>query len=86
MLIFPLADGSERQAYDKRCPFALAGAFRANRPAMKPHELFHNGKSKTEPTMMSRKRRISLPETVKNVSEKLGFDTQPRVFYRNFEM
>ena len=43
-LVFLFADGSERQADDKRRPFILAVAFRPNRSSVESHDLLHDGK------------------------------------------
>src|SRR5687768_11907847 len=53
---------------------------------MEPHKLLHDGQTQAKAAVVSGERRVGLPETVKNVSQKLGFDAQSGVSYRHFEV
>jgi hypothetical protein len=66
--------GGKRETYDKRSAFALAVAFRSHRSPMEPYKLLHDGQAQAEAAVVSGERRVGLPETVKNVSQELGFD------------
>jgi hypothetical protein len=78
--------GRKGEAYDECGSLSFSRTFRPDRATVKPDKLLHNGESEAKAAMIPGKRRISLPETVKNVRQELRLDSHSRILYGYFEL